>query len=243
MTMPSQTNETTEALRTLHRIHKQLGDLKERLERGPRLAKARRANLKKLQDQLQLIEAEAHALKTMVNDKNMQLSTDEAALERRRQQLRQASDNKEYQALKDEIAAHEMANSVLTDEILEAMERQDELKRRIDEASHSAGKSQEELQKTEEEVERQTPVIQGDLERLQSELKQSEAALPGEFREIYRRVVRAKGEDALAPVDGEFCGGCNQHIPVNDINAMMLGEAKVCRSCGRLLYLPEGYST
>jgi predicted nucleic acid-binding Zn-ribbon protein len=241
--MTSQTNSTTGSLRTLHRIHKQLGDLKERKERGPRLVRARQANLAKLEAQLEQLKSEAHSLKMMVDDKNLQLSTDETAVARRRQQLRQASDNKQYQALKDEIEAHEMANSVLTDEILEAMERQDVLNQRVDEAKRALAKSQNDVQNAQQEVDRETPVIEEDIRRLQSELKEAEASLPGEFRDLYGRVVRARGEDALAPVEGEYCGGCNQHVPVNNINAMMLGEARTCRSCGRLLYLPEGYST
>jgi predicted nucleic acid-binding Zn-ribbon protein len=240
--MTSQTNATTEALRTLHRIHKQLSDLKERLDRGPRLVRARQANLERLEAQLQQVKAEEHALMVMIDDKNLQLATDEAAVERRRQQLREASDNKQYQALKDEIAAHEMTNSVLADEILEAMERQDELKRRIAEAGGAVAKSREDVQKAQQEVESQTPVVQGDIERLQSELKACEASLPGDFRQLYSRMVRAMGEDALAAVEGEYCGGCNQHIPVNNINDLLLGEPRTCKSCGRLLYLPENFS-
>jgi predicted nucleic acid-binding Zn-ribbon protein len=240
--MTSQTNAATEALRTLHRIHKQLGDLKERLDRGPRMVRARQANLEKLETHLDKVKSEDHALMVMIDDKNMQLASDEAAVERRRQQLREAADNKQYQALKDEIAAHEMANSVLTDEILEAMDRQDELKRKTAEAEAAVAKSQEEVRKAQQEVESQTPIVQGDIERLQLELKDCESSLPGDFRQLYSRMVRAMGEDALAPVEGEYCGGCNQHIPVNNINDLMLGEPKTCKSCGRLLYLPENYS-
>ena len=43
--------------------------------------------------------------------------------------LNQSSTNREYQALKDQIAADNMANSVLADEILEAMERVDGFKK------------------------------------------------------------------------------------------------------------------
>jgi predicted nucleic acid-binding Zn-ribbon protein len=56
---------------------------------------------------------------------------------------------------------------------------------------------------------------------------------------MYRRIVRGKGEDALAVVENQCCGGCNQQIPLNMLNQIMLDKPVFCKTCGRLLYLPE----
>ncbi len=40
---------TTNVLRDLHRIHQQLGELRERLERGPKQIKARETNVLRLE--------------------------------------------------------------------------------------------------------------------------------------------------------------------------------------------------
>ena len=45
---------TAAALRELHRIHRQLSDLRERKERGPKQIKAREANLARLADELEI---------------------------------------------------------------------------------------------------------------------------------------------------------------------------------------------
>lgn len=82
--------------------------------------------------------------------------------------------------------------------------------------------------------------MQADIQRLESEIQQVEGDLPGDFRDMYRRLIRAKGGDALAPIHGEFCGGCNQHVPLNMINAVMLSKPICCKACGRLLYVHEG---
>ena len=42
---------------------------------------------------------------------------------------------------------------------------------------------------------------------MQSELKQAETGLPLEFRQEYERIAKARGEHALAQVEGETCGG------------------------------------
>ena len=56
------------------------------------------------------------------------------------------------------------------------------------------------------------------------------------------RLAKSRGEDALAEVAGQYCSGCNQMIPLNQINDLLLGRPLVCQGCGRLLYLPEGYT-
>lgn len=237
--MSSQVNGTIETLRTLHRIHQQLRDLRERLERGPRMLQAHQANIARYETQLAQARDEVRKLKAATDDKQMQLSSAEAAVEKRRSQLREAKDNREYQALKEQIAASEMANSVQADEILEAMEKLDELQQKVAEAETAVKKAQDQAAKTRQEVETQHPLITGDIQRLEAELKQHEAGLPEDFRGHYSRAVRIKGVEALAPVFGEFCGGCNQQVPVNMVNHLMQGLPVLCKACGRLLYMPE----
>ncbi|MFH1923326.1 MAG: hypothetical protein ABIP48_25975 [Planctomycetota bacterium] len=239
--MTSQTNVTTEALRTLHRIRRQLNDLNERLGHGPRMVKAHQANVERLEAEFEQLRKGTVALRAATDDKQGQLARGEAALEKRRLQLRAASSNREFQALKDEIAAAEKANEVLEIEVLEAMEKLDQFDERVARAKAAVAKGREEAEKVAQDVTQKEPHIRGDIERLKGELARYEADLPGDFRQFYGRVIRQKGEDALAQVEGEFCSGCNQHVPVNMINDLMLNRPITCRSCGRLLYLPEDY--
>lgn len=240
--MASQTNVIAEALRTLHRIHRQLNDLKGRLTRGPRLINAHDASVTKLQKAFDDAKAEHQKLRMAVDQKQLQLSTNEAAVKKREGQLNQASDNREYQALKDQIAADQMANSVLADEILEGMEKVDEMGEKVAAAEKALAKGQAEAEKAKAAIAAEQPTIQGDIDRLQIEMTEVEKSLPGDFRENYNRLVRGRGEDALSLVEGHYCSGCNQQIPVNRINELMLGKPVTCLSCGRLLYLPEEYT-
>jgi predicted nucleic acid-binding Zn-ribbon protein len=228
-------------LRNLHRIHRQLGDLKDRLQRGPRIARAREANVERLESELAKLQDETSSLRKATDNKQGHLASGEATVAKRRLQLSEADDNREYQALRDEIAAVAMANSVLEDEILEALDKLDRMSAAVDGARAAVAKARQEATNASQEISEQGPKIQTDLERLEADLKRCEAELPGEFRELYRRVVRQKGEDALASVTGEFCDGCNQHVPVNLINELLLNRPATCKACGRLLYLPEDY--
>ena len=241
--MSSQTNTSSEALRTLHRIHRQLGDLKERLVRGPRLIGAHKQNLEKLEAEHQTAKSVLTKLTIATDAKQLQLSSSEEQIKKRRIQLNQASSNAEFQALKDQIAADEMTNSVLADEILEGMEKLDELAEKAAAAKATVAKAREDAEKAGQEIQEKQPLIEADIKRLKTDLGDAEAALRDDFKDLYRRLVRRLGEDALVSVDGRFCSGCNHQIPMNMINDLLLGRPIPCNSCGRLLYLPEGYST
>src|SRR5262245_63546971 len=117
----------TDSLRTLHRIHRQLADLKGRLERGPRQIRAAEANVKKCEEELtHAKDAYKHA-KLACDEKQLQLKSREAKLVDLQAKLNMAQSNKEYQLLKDQMAADKQANSVLADEILEALEKIEQL--------------------------------------------------------------------------------------------------------------------
>lgn len=206
------------------------------------MAQAHQANVVRLEAELTEIRAKAKALRVASDARQVQLQAGEATVEKRRRQLREAHDNREYQALLDQIAADEMTNSVLADEALELMEKLDEANKKRVAAEETLAKGREEAEKARNECDRQMPLIRGDLQRLETERKGLEAELPADFLEFYRRLVRAKGGDALAPLFGEFCGGCNQHVPLKMINDLLLSRPIACKSCGRLLYLPEGGS-
>jgi len=232
-------NVSASVLRTLHRIHRQLTDLRYRLNRGPKQLSACQAHVKRREDLLAKAQADGKAARITADGKQLQLQASEDKIKDLRLKLNAAGSNREYQALVEQIAAAEMANSVLADEILETLEKIDEFQKEIAEAEAELVKAREKSEKIHRDVSRQEPVIRSDLERLESELKESEAALPATIQEVYRRVVRQRGEDALAAVEKEYCSGCHQHVPLNVCAEIMLSHPMFCKSCGRLLYVPD----
>lgn len=226
-------------LRTLHRIHRQLNDLNGRMNRGPKQIAAATANVKHREELLRQTKDEAKALRMAADQKQLQLRSGEQKIKELKVKLNGASNNREYQALKDQIAADEMANSVIEDEILEALEKIDAFEHNVADAQTGLAAAQQKLKEIEADVSQQQPVIQADIARVEAELKETEAALPADIREWYDRVVRQKGEDAMAVIENQCCGGCNQQIPLNMLNLVMLGKPVFCKTCGRLLYLPE----
>ena len=47
------------------------------------------------------------------------------------------------------------------------------------------------------------------------------------------------GADCMAPVDGESCGGCFTILSPQVHDLIRRDKPVFCKSCGRLIYLPE----
>jgi hypothetical protein len=228
-----------EVLRELHRIHRQLADLRERLERGPKQVKASKAGLAQ-QEQAEAVAKEAITrAKVAADEKQLQLKQRESRILDLKGKLNAATSNKEYQALKEQIGADEQANSVLADEILEALEKIDELQANLLQARERVAKTKQELQKVQQRVQDQQATLESELARVTAELEVSEAKIPAELKVEYRRLVKGRGENALAPVEGECCGGCFFTLTSQMMNELYMAKPVFCKNCGSLLYLPE----
>jgi uncharacterized protein len=236
---PSTPNVRLDVLRTLHRIHRQLNDLKERLDRGPKQTRAGEANVKYREEELVRLREELKTIRKGADQKQLQLKSNEEKIKDLKRKLNTATSNREYQILKEQIAADEMANSVLEDEIIEILEQSDTFQPKIAEQEAALAAAKEKSAAVHVEVEKQQPLIQGDIQRLERELKQCETELPPTIRDVYQRMVRQKGEDALAEVVDGCCGGCHQQVPINIQAEIRMSHPSFCKTCGRLLYLPE----
>ena len=232
---------SAESLRTLHRIHQQLRDLRERLETGPKQVRAHEANVARVTQQLEKVEEDARAARMAADQKELLLKTNEQKIKDLKTKLNTCSTNREYQALKDQIAADEMACSVLADEILEAMEKADNIKAQVPEATAELTKARDEVERTRATVAENQARLQADIAGLEQELKDAECAMPADARDAYERVVRSRGSEGLAPVDSNTCSACHHQIQPNTLSMLLMSHVSFCKSCGALLYLPENY--
>ncbi len=228
---------TAAALRELHRIHQQLAELRDRLERGPKQVRVREGNVTQLEARLAEARDRLKQTQMGVDRKQLDLKSGEQKIVDLRVKLNACSSNREYQALLEQIAAAEMAGSVLSDEILEGLERIDQLTASAKESEKNLASGKQELEKARQAIEQSAATIRTDLSRLEGELVEAERALPTELKSDYQRVVRSKGADSLAVAEDGVCTGCGQQITLNMQNELKLSKLVFCKSCGRLLYL------
>lgn len=230
---------TADSLRTLHRFHLQLTDLRDRLARGPRQIALRQKNVDERQADLEAVRESVKQAKLKADRQQLDLKTSEQRLVDWGTKLNTCSSNKEFQTLKEQIAAAEMANSVLADEILEGMERIDVMAEKVVEAEQTVKATEDELAKVQANIQAAAEVIRADIARLEGELAAAEKTLPADFRGDYNRVVKVKGADGMSEAEDGVCNGCGQKITPNMQNDLLMHRPTFCKSCGRLLYLPE----
>ena len=230
---------STAVLRELHRIHGQLSDLNDRLTRGPRQVEAREGQVAKQQTLLEEAQETVKQTKLAADQKQLNLKSGELKIEDLKAKLNGCSSNKEYQSLLEQISASEMANSVLADEILESLEKADELETSVDEAEKNLELAKKELTKCQETISSEAEVIRADILRLEGDLKMAEKELPVDLKDEYHRVIRGKGADGMAEADGRVCSGCGFQITLNMQNDLILSKPVFCKACGCLLYICE----
>ena len=119
-------------LQELHRLHGQLSELRSRLERGPRQIHAAEANVRKAEQDLEAAKESVKRTRITADQKELQLREREGRILDIRVKLNSCSTNREYQAFLEQIAADEQANSVLSDEILELLEKINELQGNVE---------------------------------------------------------------------------------------------------------------
>jgi len=239
----STVSELTELLGRLERIQRQLADLHSRLRRGSLLAKSQETAIHALEQKLDQAKSRQKALILDVKEKERKNLESENAIARRKTQLAESKTNKEFQALKAQITVDEEANSLLADEVLEAMEASEKFVQTVQSTEEELKKAVQQYETSTKQFQAEEPTIRADIQKYTEELHAAESELPREFREVYDRLVKSHGGDqALAMVTNQkYCGGCNQTLPINFIALVIQGRPVPCSSCGRLLYVPEGF--
>jgi predicted nucleic acid-binding Zn-ribbon protein len=229
----------TGTLRTLHRMHRQLEDLQGRLDGGPRRVAALTAAVKAAEAGRDAAQQAVKQARLAADGKQLQLKSAEAKIADLEGKLNACKTNREYQTLRDQVAADRMATKVLEDEILEALERIDGLKPEVPVAERAIAVAKAALAAEEARVREEKGQLDAEVARIRGELAGAERELADDIRERYDRVVRSKGADGMAAVDGRSCGGCHRQITSNMTSELLAGRIVPCRSCGRLLYTPE----
>jgi hypothetical protein len=230
----------TESLASLHRLHLDLHEVNEDLARGPRQVKIRQQKVTAAQDEVANLKTTLKETRAAADRKSLELKSREVKLADLRAKLNACTSNREYDILRGQIEADEVANSVLEDEILELLEKVDSTQRGIVDTESKVKDLQAEAQKFEQSIAQTAAGLKTRAEGLTTQIRGAEPALTGENLQRYRRLIESYGAEGLAGVDKK--GTCTQCfvtlIPQSQV-LVKTGEAVFCTNCGRLLYAAE----
>ncbi len=232
-------NVSDSVARNLHQHLVQIAEMKTQIERGPRQIKAATLQVDAAKDALQKSKDLIKQKKMDADRKQLQLREREAKVHEWEGKMNAAKNNREFQAIREQIAADTQANSVLSDEILEILEEIDSLQIESKGFDEKLKLMEAEKSKTEALVAQKLSVLNVELQRVEGNLKTLEKDLTPEFMVIYKRLVQNRSEDSMAALDDVSCGGCYTGLPPKILDSLRKEQAIPCPSCGRLLYRPE----
>lgn len=224
-------------LRELHRLLKQRQDLRNQLERGPRQLAAKAALVANAAAALDAAKLRLRELKMACDRMQLQLRDRENKIAVLETKMNQAASNREYQTLKEQIAADKQANNVLSDEILETLEQIDTAVKGVADAETVLKTMQAEETTFKQQMSQRLEVVKSDLQRVSEQYKAAELVLPEEFMPEYSRVVNARNDEALAGIENNTCGGCYHILTPKVVDRLRMDQVVSCPSCGVLLYL------
>ncbi len=223
-------------MQQLHRINRQKTDLKGQLDRGPKTLLAAQRKLQAAEANVEQIRSRHKQMRMDADRKQLQLKEREGKIHNLEGKLNAAKENREYQTLKEMIAADHQANIVLSDETLELLDQIDEVGKSLQVAIAFVEEVKIEVAKIDKQVSERQLVLASELARVEEELAKVEGELDGDFKRDYLRLVTARGEDAMAELEGKCCGGCCQMLTPQILDKLSVGIPVPCPVCGRLLY-------
>jgi uncharacterized protein len=230
---------TDTVVRQLHARLVRIADMESQLERGPKLIQNAQMMVQAAKDAFQACKNSIKTKRMDADRKQLQQKEREAKIHDLSGKMNAAKANREYQSLKEQIAADTQANSVLSDEIFETLEEIDVLQESLKGLDEKVSIAESEATKTTSQIQNRLTIVQGDLSVAKSELAETLSALPSDFVSEFERLFKSRGADAFTELDGESCGGCHNAVPPRVRDLLRQGQPFLCPSCGRMLYRPE----
>jgi uncharacterized protein len=230
---------TAELMREIHRLRRFARDLKEQMDRAPLQLKAQQAKVARQEDAANSNLEAIKKLKVAIHDKEVTLKTTHNQIAKHQKQLNEAGAKKEYDALQTEIAGARAKCATLEEESLTAMGESEERTAKAPELGKAAKSAKETFVQYEKESGARMATLKQQLDETQAKVKEVEANVPKNVRSVFDRIVKGKGADGFAPVVDRGCGACRTEIIAQQYNELLMGAFVVCKSCGRILYLPE----
>jgi predicted nucleic acid-binding Zn-ribbon protein len=226
-------------LREIHRLRRFAKDLQTKIEQAPRTLKAQQGRVSRQEEILRQAQDGLKHLKVSIHEKEVTLRTTLQQITKYEKQQNEAAGKKEYDALQHEIDAAKKKMQQVEDEILDAMGQSEEETARLPELEKSLKQVREEVVQFERDSSARHAGFTEQLKQTEQQIAEVEASLPPEVRPTYTRLIGAKGEDGMSAVNGRTCTACYTEITAQNYNDLSVGNFVLCKSCGRMLYLPE----
>jgi predicted nucleic acid-binding Zn-ribbon protein len=231
---------TAENLRDLHALHQRAKSLRDRLASGPKTLTARQAFLAKKRADFEAARDALKKLRADIKNKEVSIQAQRERTDDLRAKLNTVKKQAEYDAIRNEIAHANQNVSKLEDDVLDLMQKVETQDAALKVAEGDVSRLAADVDAMAREIAECAAAGEGQLAEIDSAIVQAEEIIPVDQREQYRRNVKGRADDAMAPVEDGACHGCYVAVTHQMMNELINGQQLVfCNTCGRILYLAE----
>jgi predicted nucleic acid-binding Zn-ribbon protein len=207
----------------LEAIPGRVGDIDKRIQSTADIVLKAKESLAANQKRRRDLEGEIKALRETVS--------------KYKRQQNEVKSNKEYEAIKKEIAETQAKIEALEEAILNEMIAADDVEKEI-KAAQAEQASQEGVLKAEKAA---VAAEKADLESRKAGVEAERAGLlpliPAEQVRLYNRIHVKKGGAAMSQVTDDFCSLCQMRVRPQLLDELIARKSIIlCEACGRILY-------
>ena len=151
-------------------------------------------------------------------------------------QLFLVTNNKQYDALTNEIGHLKEQKNENESSLLSYLEEKDILEKEISEDEKILEELKIDLDSRRKKLEAALSETAEEKETLDKSRQKQIVKIEPSDLEIYRKVILARSGLAVVSLSGDSCSGCGAALPIQMASEIRAGNAHRCDNCGRFVY-------
>ena len=220
----------------LQDIDSQLEDLNSLLGDLPKMVEELNEKENSLKDR---VEADKVNLKeiNLNNSKSEKVNSDiQEKINKLTDQLFLVTNNKQYDALTNEIEHLKEQKRENEDLLISNLEEKENLEKNINENEATLEKLKTDLDVRRNKLDEALSETADEKAALEDSRKKQVTEIDDTTMLVYNKVISARSGIAVVPLSGNSCGGCGAALPLQMVSEIRSGDLHNCQSCGRFVY-------
>jgi uncharacterized protein len=212
--------------------------LKQTIERLEREILELQNHAQSVRLQSEEIKQEILQWRKVVDENELRIKEYEQQAKDRKKHLDNASNNKQYEALKSEVSQLNRAQHDLEPVVFEAWQRLEAAQERHAIVIKENGAVLATDEKAVEEKQQEIAQLHQSIVHKKKERHSKTVDIPTEWLEKYE-VMGTRVPDPVVPVEVQACTACFTQLTSQEMIMLKRGALLQCKRCFRLLYLPD----
>ena len=220
----------------LQDIDSQLEDLNSLLGDLPKMVDELNEKENSLKDR---VEADKAILKeiNLNSSKSEKVNSDiQEKINKLTDQLFLVTNNKQYDALTNEIEHLKEQKKENEDLLISNLEEKENLEKNINENEATLKKLKTDLDVRRNKLDEALSETADEKAALEDSRKKQVIEIDDTTMQVYNKVISARSGIAVVPLSGNSCGGCGAALPLQMVSEIRAGDLHNCQSCGRFVY-------